>query len=127
MGTIVMPGEALFAPIYLPASGIAPGWSGKSVYELSQKDLEEVNSFCLDDAWEMGYEDSMDGRAERENPFHGKHQAVLEFKATCARKEEKLRTRGKLLEGARGFSSKSMLWLQCTHINTRHSLWKPRP
>lgn len=70
MGTIVMPGEALFAPIYLPASGIAPSWSGKSVYELSQQDLEEVNSFCLDDAWEMGYEDSMDGRAERENPFH---------------------------------------------------------
>jgi hypothetical protein len=29
--------------------------------------------------------------------FHGKHQAVLEFKATCARKEEKLGARGKVL------------------------------
>ena len=67
---IVMPGEALFAPIVLPVTGVAPSWSGKSVYELSQQYLEEVNSFCLDDAWEMGYEDSMDGRAERENPFH---------------------------------------------------------
>ena len=125
MGTIIMKGDALFAPIYLPASGIAPSWAVDK--SCPGRIWRRLNAFCLDEAREMGYEDSMGGRAERENPFHGKHQAVLEFKATCARKEEKLRTRGKLLEGARGFSSKSMLWLQCTHINTRHSLWKPRP
>jgi hypothetical protein len=95
MGTIIMKGDALFAPIYLPASGIAPSWAVDK--SCPGRIWRRLNAFCLDEAREMGYEDSMGGRAERENPFHGKHQAVLEFKATCARKEEKLRARGKVL------------------------------
>ena len=70
MGTIVMPGEAIFAPIYIPTEGKIPSWSGKSLYELSKAEIEAVNVFATDEAWQMGYDDVCDGKDARENPFH---------------------------------------------------------
>jgi len=71
MGTIVMSGDALAAPIYLPeAGGPAPTWSGKSVYSLSKAEIEAVNVFATDEAWQLGFDTYRDGRPVLENPFH---------------------------------------------------------
>lgn len=70
MGTIVMSGEAHRAPIYMPDSETGPSWSGKSVYELNKAEIEAINGFATDEAWQMGYDDVCEGIKARGNPFH---------------------------------------------------------
>lgn len=70
MGTIVLQGDSLIAPVYVPDSGAAPSWSGKSVYSMNKAEIEAVNVFATDEAWQMGYDAFCDGIAELENPFH---------------------------------------------------------
>ena len=70
MGTIVMDGDAKVAPVYLPIRGGAVAWSGKSSDQMSLADFNAISLFCKDEAWEMGYEDGLEGRAKRNNPFH---------------------------------------------------------
>lgn len=70
MGTIVMDGDAKVAPVYLPIRGGAVAWSGKSSDQMSRADFNAISLFCKDKAWEMGYEDGLEGRAKRNNPFH---------------------------------------------------------
>lgn len=70
MGTIVMNGDDLNAPVYLPETGAAPSWSGKSVYSLTKAEIEAVNTFATDEAWQIGYDMQRDGLPPAENPFH---------------------------------------------------------
>ncbi len=70
MGTIVLHGDSLIAPVYLPDSGPTPSWSGKSVYSLNKTEIESVNAFATDEAWQMGFDAYRDGLTPIENPFH---------------------------------------------------------
>ena len=69
IGTIIA-GSAVFAPQYQPANGVTPGWSGRAVHELTLQDIEEVHDFCMEGAWEVGFEDAVMMAEERPNPFH---------------------------------------------------------
>lgn len=70
MGTIVLDGDSLVAPVYLQESGNAPSWSGKSVYSLTKAEIEAVNVFATDEAWQMGFDTYRDGLTPIGNPFH---------------------------------------------------------
>ena len=69
MGTIAIEGAADFAPVYVPDEKSPPSWAGKSVFELTRQEIDAINTFCVDEAWEMGYDDAVDN-TPRDNPFH---------------------------------------------------------
>ena len=68
---VLVPGSALMAPVYKPIDCDAPPWSGRIVYDLKLDDIESVYTFCMEDAWDLGYEDGVCEKEERANPFHG--------------------------------------------------------
>lgn len=70
MNICFLDGAQDFAPIFLPAIGEEPTWSGKSIFELSKAEIEAISMFCMDAAFEMGMEDYVEGRRETKNPFH---------------------------------------------------------
>lgn len=67
---IVLKGAPDCAPVYLPEEGLPPAWSGKSLYDLSRSDIEAISQFCMDEAFEMGVDEVIDGVPALENPFH---------------------------------------------------------
>ena len=67
---VLIAGNAITAPVYQTIEGHSPSWSGRIVYDLKQEDIENVHSFCMEEAWELGYEDGMSDLDERQNPFH---------------------------------------------------------
>ena len=65
---VLVPGSALMAPVYKPIDCDAPPWSGRIVYDLKQEDIESVYTFCMEDAWDLGYEDGVYEKEERTAP-----------------------------------------------------------
>lgn len=71
MNAIVLDGAADFAPVFLPATGVTPTWSGKSAMAMTKFDLEDLYQFCMDGALELGIESILAGEPEgAKNPFH---------------------------------------------------------
>ena len=67
---VLIAGNAITAPVYQSGHGHTPSWSGRIVYDLKLQDIEDVHAFCMEEAWEIGYDDGMSNREERVNPFH---------------------------------------------------------
>lgn len=71
MKTLVMFGGHNVAPVYLSTHGFAPSWSGKKSSDLSQDEIAAIHVFSMHEAWELGYDDVLEGREEGQvNPFH---------------------------------------------------------
>ena len=70
MGTFVVMGSPERAPVYLPDGVAPPAWSGQSVYDLTREDIEAISQFCVDEAFEMGVNEAIDGVPALANPFH---------------------------------------------------------
>ena len=67
---VLIIGSAITAPVYQTVEGHTPSWSGRIVFDLKEQDIEDVHAFCMEDAWEIGYEDGISEQEERQNPFH---------------------------------------------------------
>lgn len=78
-GTVVSMGTSVLAPVYMPREGNVPVWSGKKVFELSERDIDAVHEFCMEEAWNIGFEDGVDGIEERANPFHRQFMQGVPF------------------------------------------------
>lgn len=68
--TIVLSGDADFAPVCMLAGGNVPSWSGKIGFMLTTEETETIIKFCMNTAYELGFDDFIENRPLMENPFH---------------------------------------------------------
>lgn len=69
-GVVLVSGSAIMAPVYKPADGESPWWSGRISFEIEKDVVGSVLDFCMEDAYALGYEDGVVDMEERTNPFH---------------------------------------------------------
>lgn len=73
MEFVLVAGTENTAPI--SANGVPPGptWAGKRLQQLSKDELDDMLAYCMKEGRRLGYEDTMECRPVRINPFHRRY------------------------------------------------------